>query len=172
MTPTSNAYSVSVDIAEAPAMVYGLLKSPRVQSYWNKDVQLMTPAPHNLRPGSKWLESRNLLFLRQSCSVEVLDLDDAAMCLTTRLDDSYNCILIKTSVSPHPATYSHSIVTQTVECFTCAGGHLLPSERLACMWRKADRTLLWLRDYLQPCCPGGASTNAPGINTPARILAV
>lgn len=176
MTPTArNAYSVSVEIAEAPAMVFRLLKSPRLQSCWNRDVQLITPAPHSPMPGSKWLESRNLLFLRQSCTVEVLDLDEDSMSLTTRMDDSYNCILIKTSVSAHPSSYSRSIVTQTVECLIRAGGLLLPSERLACMWRKADRTLLWLREYLQPCCAELAqrtSSNMLGISTPAVMMAV
>lgn len=169
----SNAYSVSVDIAEAPAIVFKLLTSPKTHSFWNQDVHVLDPPPDSLGLGSKWQESRSLLFMRQSCSVQVTELDESAMFATLRLDDSYNCILVKTWVSPHPANNGHSIVSQAVECFVRAGGTASPSERLACMWRKADRTLQLLRDYLQPCCPEAVQGRAvSGIPIPPVMMAV
>lgn len=170
-----NAYSVSVVIRETPMLVFSLLKNPQTQSYWNKDVQVVMPALGLVKRGTRYMEKRNLLFLRRYCTVEVFELDNTSCCITTRLDDGYNCVFVKTCVSPHPANYGHSIVTQTVSCFRCGGGQLTPSETLACMWRKFDGTLLRLRDYLQPCCPealAAGSSNVPGSQPPTMMLAV
>lgn len=83
--------------------------------------------------------------------MEVLDVEPRTRHLLLKLADGYNTVLITTDVTSHPSTPHHSLVTQNVECFTCAGGALLPSERLARMFEKQDSKLARLQAYLQPC---------------------
>jgi hypothetical protein len=103
--------------------------------------------------GQRWTESRlGVLFLRPSLEVEVLRCDPATYSLTTRLDDGLNVIVNQMHIAgQHSASSSSSIVRQTVECYTRSSqGTLLPSEKLATMWRKHDLMLLRLKAYLQP----------------------
>jgi hypothetical protein len=93
--------------------------------------------------------------MREWCSVEVLRVELQAGHLLLKLEDGYNTIFIATDVTSHPGKPQHSMVTQTVECFTCAGSTLLPSERLARVFEKHDSKLAHLQVYLQPCPPPG-----------------
>jgi hypothetical protein len=93
--------------------------------------------------------------MREWCSVEAMRVEPQAGHLLLKLEDGYNTIFIATDVTSHPGAPHHSMVTQSVECFTSAGSNLLPSEKLARMFEKHDSKLAQLQAYLQPCPPPG-----------------
>jgi hypothetical protein len=109
--------------------------------------------------------------MRQRCTVEVLRVDPQAGHLLLKLADGYNTIFIATDVASHPGQPHHSMVTQSVECFTAAGDALLPSERLARMFEKHDSKLARLQAYLQPCPAPGASLRGMGAGA-VHVVAV
>eukprot|EP00775_Hariotina_reticulata_P003856 gene3856-4113_t len=152
------AYTLSVEIPESASLVFRLLTFPKLQSRWVSNI-VGHQWPDVVASGQRWTESRlGVLFLRPSLEVEVLRCDPTAFSLTTRLDDGLNVIVNQLQVNPkhnagqHGASSSSSsIVRQTVECYTRSQqGRLLPSDKLAMMWRKHDLMLIRLRSYLQP----------------------
>jgi hypothetical protein len=157
-TETAHIYRNEVIVEGSADMVYKALSMP--PTFMGPDVRcldVLSSSSGTVRPGDFWRESRaSLLFLRDWAAVSCVSAQPGKT-LQLSMDDGHSRILLTYCVTPVGNTQesssissSSTCVTETVECYAChAPGQAVPSERLACMFRKADKKLEALKLHLQ-----------------------
>lgn len=168
--PGLHSFVSSVEMAAAPGTVWQYLTKPRLQPGWYPAAQVTGQWPTGratLSPGDCWEESHaHALFLRPSMRVTVLEADTPTLNLALCYDDGFNCITQELQVQTCTAGNTRIICTTT--CYTRTAAGLVPSDRLAVMWRKYDAKLHCLALHLS-----GTAQNLPfATDTPAAAAAV
>lgn len=156
-TEIAHIYTNEVIMEGSADMVYKALSMPPSFLPDCRCLDVLSSSSGSVRPGDFWRESRaSLLFLRDWAAVSCVSAQPGKT-LQLAMDDGHSRILLTYSVKPLGGIQDSKIsssrstcVTETVECYAChAPGQAVPSERLARMFRKADRKLEALKLHLQ-----------------------
>ncbi|KAK9806180.1 hypothetical protein WJX72_004599 [[Myrmecia] bisecta] len=132
-----HVWQVQELVQASPASVWATLTD--LTHPWSRSSSLeqLTTGPFGV--GTKWRESRPLLFLRDRLTIEVTECQEQAL-LQYTMDDGFNLLLYTFTL--HAVSERSTLVTCTVDCRMNRGTDSSPSERLARFMEKQDGTLV------------------------------
>jgi hypothetical protein len=160
----AHAFHQEFVLPAAECCVWDLLTCPSQYAQWCSAVTVKTKdssTVSQLTSGSTWLESHHgALFLRPWLDVRVLSIDPNQRSMSLCLDDGCNHIQQQLTVMPHPNQPDTSHVSARLECYQHTAKGLVPCEKLAVMFKKADKRLANLAAFLQANTAADATATA------------
>lgn len=166
---SSHVYIQEYVLCASPDSVWQLLSSPGMYGRWCGTVTIRhhTKHPGTLTSGSSWQESHHgALFLRSWVNATVTQHSTDQRSMVLLLDDGFNHIQQQLKVVGDSPGVCR-IVT-SLSCFQrrAENSPPVPSEKLALMWKKADKRLASLAGYIQgsaAAAAAGAAVEAPAV---------
>lgn len=164
----SHAYIQEYAIAAPPAFVWELLCSPSMWGASDTVTIRHTKHPGTLTSGSSWQESHHgALFLREWVTATIAQHCDDQMKLLLQLDDGHNHIQQQLRVVEDGPGACRIITSLACYQRRAATSPPVPSDKLALMWRKADKRLASFVGRV--AAAAAAATAAAAADAPAAI---